>query len=380
MPEADYVVIGSGIAGASIASELATRARVIVLERETRPGYHSTGRSATLFSQMYGNSVIRSLSRASRQFLFNPPGGFTDSPLVRRRGMLYFAAAEQEADFAQFYSQPDVARGTRLVSTAAGRELVPILKEERLAFAAYDPNAQDVDANALHVGHLRLLKAHGSEVICDCTIEAIERSGGLWSIRTQHATLRAPVLINAAGAWADQIAATAGVPGVGLAPLRRTIVLVDAPAGYAIDDWPLALDISETLYFKPDAGTLLISPADETPSPPCDAQPDEYDIAVAAERFEQATGLTVRRIRHRWAGLRTFAADRTPIVGFDPVAAGFFWIAGQGGYGIQTAPALARIAAALASGERLPADVEAHGVDVTRLAPRRRCSGTSTFP
>jgi D-arginine dehydrogenase len=371
----DFIVIGAGIAGASVGAELSRHARVVVIEREAQPGYHSTGRSATLFSEIYGNGTIRALSRASRKFMFEPPAGFSESALVRPRGALYYAAPDQSAEFAAFRNEPDVARDTVLLSVSAALDLVPILKPELLANAAHEPLAMDIDANALLAGHIRTLRSFGAQLAPNSAIDAIEYLQGQWRVRTQNETFGAPVLIDAAGAWADEVASLAGVAPVGLQPMRRTALLIDAPPGHSIASWPIAFDIGETVYFKPDAGKLLLSPADETPTPPGDAQPDDYDVAVAVDRFENATGLVVPRVQHRWAGLRTFARDRTPVVGFDPRASGFFWLAGQGGYGIQTSPALSRLAAALAAGKAIPKDILAAGVNLDSLAPRRFASG-----
>jgi D-arginine dehydrogenase len=202
-------------------------------------------------------------------------------------------------------------------------------------------------------------------------VRRIRYAGGRWTVQTPAGEWTAPVLVNAAGAWGDEVAALAGVPGVGLQPLRRTALLIDAPEGLDCAAWPAAIDVDEQFYFKPDAGLLLLSPADEHPSPPCDAQPDELDVAIAVDRFEQATGLQVRRVRHKWAGLRVFSPDRSPVVGFDPRAPGFFWLVGQGGYGIQTAPALGLLAAALASGEPAPNPILAAGTDLAALSPER---------
>ena len=190
-------------------------------------------------------------------------------------------------------------------------------------------------------------------------------------MRTGGTSFAAPVVVNAAGAWADVVAELAGARPIGLQPMRRTALLVDPPEGVRIDDWPMVIDVEETFYFKPDAGLLLLSPADETPSPPCDAQPEALDVAVAIDRVQTATTLEVRRVRHRWAGLRSFVADRAPVAGWDPEAAGFFWLAGQGGYGIQTAPAMARTAAALLQNEALPGDLVDAGVDPRALSPER---------
>ena len=371
MIEVDFLVIGAGIAGVSVAAELSGNASVVVIEREAQPGYHATGRSATLFSEIYGNSTIRALSRASRSFLFDPPSGFSDAALVRPRGVLYYATSEQVAEFEAFRSEPDVARDTVLLSASEAHVLVPIIEPSHLFHAAHEPMAMDIDANALLAGHIRALRGRGAQLIANRTIDAIDHAGGLWTVRTQGDAFAAPVLIDAAGAWADEVARLAGVAPKGLQPMRRTALLIDAPAGHTISSWPMAFDVGETLYFKPDAGKLLLSPADEMPSPPCDAQPDDYDVAVAVDRYEEATGLVVNRVMHSWAGLRTFAHDRTPVVGFDPGAAGFFWLAGQGGYGIQTSPALSRLAAALAAGRALPDDIRAEGVSAESLSPAR---------
>ncbi len=362
------LVIGAGMAGASVAAQLAERAQVTVIERESQPGYHSTGRSAALFSEIYGGPVIRALSRASRGFLFDPPAGFADGPLVRPRGALYAAAQDATAHFDAWRSAPDVAAGTREISTAEARRLVPILAPGSAVRAALEPTAMDLEVHALHQGYLRLLRQRGGRVVVNAELTALQRRGAQWHASTAAGEFRADCIVNAAGAWADVVAALAGVAPIGLEPRRRTAVLIDAPTGVGpIDAWPIVIDAAEAFYFKPDAGRLLLSPADETPSPPCDAQPDEYDVALAIDRFERATGLAVGRVTHRWAGLRSFVPDRAPVAGFERDAPGFFWLAAQGGYGIQTAPALARCAAALLLGDELPADVRAAGITAAAL-------------
>jgi D-arginine dehydrogenase len=375
MIAADFVVIGAGIAGASVAYELSHHAKVVVLEREAQAGYHATGRSAALFSEIYGNAVIRALSRAGRAFLFDPPAGFTDGPLLAPRGVLYISAQEQRSRFDAFRGAPDVARDTRELNTAQALELVPILRQTSAAHCAHEPAAMDVEAASLHQGYLKGAKALGCRVLTNCEIVRIERTQGTWIVTTAAESVRAPVLVNAAGAWADELAHLAGVAPIGIEPLRRTACLVQPPAGFAVDRWPMVMDVDEQFYFKPDAGKLLVSPADETPSRPCDAQPEDLDVAIAVDRFEQATTASVSRVTHSWAGLRTFVADRTPVAGFEPAREGFFWLAGQGGYGIQTAPGLSRLAAALARGEGPPDDILVHGVSVEALSPARLRDG-----
>jgi D-arginine dehydrogenase len=399
MSTVDFVVIGAGIAGASVAYELAAAAhgranaasagmrsgaaahgranaagrscRVVLLEREPHSGYHSTGRSAALFSEIYGNAVVRALSRSSRSFLLEPPAGFADGSLLEPRGVLYIATSEQHALIEEFRSEPDIQRDTREISTTEALERVPILRQEKAAYCALEPDAMDVEANALHQGFLKGLRARGGKIMTNCAIESVSRLGGDWSIVTSAETFTAPVLINAGGAWADEVAALAGAPLIGLQPKRRTALLVQPPAALAIARWPMVMDMEETYYFKPDAGKLLLSPADETPSAPCDAQPDDLDVAIAVDRVEQATTLSIERVTHSWAGLRSFVADRSPVVGFDPACEGFFWLAAQGGYGIQTAPAMSRVAAALALGRTIPTDIADHGVTAEALSPAR---------
>lgn len=347
----DIIVIGAGIAGASAADALAPSARVIVLEQEERAGVHSTGRSAALFSETYGNAVIRALSRASRAFLAGPPDGFSETPLIRPRGSLYVAAEDQLDRLRAL----EVATGTfERLSGAEARRRVPILRPEASAAGLYEPGAMDIDVDALHQGFLRRLRRRGGQLVTDAPVTALRREATGWIATTPRGDVSAPIVINAAGAWADRVAVLAGIAPLGLQPKRRTAALIDGP-DLDFSGWPLVIDADETVYFKPDAGRLLISPADETDTEPGDAQPDDLDVAVAADRVERMTTLRVSRVRHRWAGLRTFAPDRTPVCGFDPREAGFFWLAGQGGYGIQTSPALAALAARLVL--RLPGDL-----------------------
>jgi D-arginine dehydrogenase len=369
---ADVIVIGAGIAGASVAYELAASRSVLLLERESQPGYHTTGRSAALFTETYGNSAMRALTRASKRFLAAPPPGFASTPLLSRRGTLLVARAEQ---------LPALWRGreecSALVDNLAWwsaeevRARVPCFALQQVAGGLLETEAMDIDVHALHQGFLRGLRARDGVLVCNAEVRALTRYRGHWRAQTSVGEFEAPLLVNAAGAWADEIGRLAGAKPIGLVPKRRTAITFDPPAGTVIEHWPAVIDIDEEWYFKPDAGRVLASPADETPSPPCDAQPDEYDVAVLVDRLARATTLQVPRIRARWAGLRSFVADRTIVAGFDDEEPGFFWLAGQGGYGIQTAPAVARGAAALINGEAVPADIAVLGVDAAVLSPRR---------
>jgi D-arginine dehydrogenase len=369
--DTDIVVIGAGIAGASVAAHLAETHRVILTEREDRPGYHSTGRSAALFTEIYGNSQIRALTRASREFLFAPPPAFSESPLTRPRGCLYIATTRQLGSLSEFAALPDIAPATRPVSMVDARILCPVLREDYLAGALLEPDSSDIDVHALHHGYLRLFKSRNGRVLNSAPVHALERSAGGWTVHAGAESLTARIIVNAAGAWADEIAALAGIARVGLIPFRRTAVLVDPPPGMTVNSWPFVNDIDEQFYFKPEGGSLFLSPADETPAEPGDAQPDEWDVATAVDRVQSATTLQIDRLKARWAGLRTFATDRTPVVGFSHQVEGFFWLAGQGGYGIQTAPALSRAAAALALGLPLPEDLLQAGVRTEEMSPSR---------
>ena len=368
---ADIVVIGAGIAGAAVAAELAQTHKVIVLEREAFPGMHSTGRSAALFSEIYGSGAIRALSRASRAFLYTPPAGFADAPIVRPRGALHIASATQMAKLDAFCALPDVGPAIRRLTAAEARAQCSILRDDYVVGAALETGSADVDVNVLHHAWLRQLKARGGELIVDAEVVRLSRRATGWRVETPDAQIDAGTVINAAGAWADVIAGLAGVRTVGLQPNRRTALIVPAPDGSNSDDWPMVIDVDEQFYFRPDAGALLLSPGDETPTPPCDAQPEELDIAIAIDRVQTATTLEVQRVRRSWAGLRSFVADRSPVVGYAPEAPGFFWLAGQGGYGIQTAPAMGQLAAALVRGEPAPEELRRFGVVAYDLRPER---------
>ena len=367
----DFLVVGAGIAGASVAYELAALGRVIVLEREDQPGYHTTGRSAALFSETYGNATMRALTRAGRGFLLEPPPGFASQPILTPRGTLLVGTAQQRGALERSFAECRAVPGVALWSAAMVRARVPAFTFEQVAGAVWEPNAMDIDVHALHQGFLRAARGRGSRLLCNAGVEALDRSSGRWRVQSRAGEFSAAVVVNAAGAWADELAQLAGARSVGLQPLRRTVITFDAPAGAALQQWPAVIDVDEQYYFKPEAGRLLGSLADETPSPPCDAQPDEYDIAMLVERISNATTLQIRRIHSKWAGLRSFVADRTLVAGYDAQVPGFFWLAGQGGYGIQTARGASRAAAALIAERALPGDLQDLGLRAQDLSPQR---------
>ena len=369
----DFIVCGSGIAGSSIAFELAAHGSVLVVEREDRHGYHTTGRSAAMYIESYGAAPIRALTAASRAFFDDPPAGFADYPLLTPRGALTIAPKDRLAGLDGLGEEiTEAGAAWRRLSGEEARAMVPALRPEAAAGAVYEPNASDIDTNALHAGFLRLAKGRGAEFRLDAEVVGLTRSSDGWRVKlVDGEEVDGKILINAAGAWADPVAALAGVKPLGLAPKRRTAILVDPPQGMAIERWPNVIDVDERFYFKPDAGRILASPADETPSPPLDAAPEEMDIALCVERLEGAIEIEVRRVARAWAGLRTFAPDRVLVIGYDAATPDFFWFAGQGGYGMQTAPAAARLGAAVALKLEIPADILAHGVSAATFSPAR---------
>ncbi|MGE0725392.1 MAG: NAD(P)/FAD-dependent oxidoreductase [Alphaproteobacteria bacterium] len=370
--DADFIVIGAGIAGASAAAALAARGRVLLLEREDAPGYHTTGRSAALYTENYGNRVIRILTIASKPFFADPPKHLAAHPFLSPRGVLWLATAAQAASIERALVE-GAAFPQRFeeVSRARALELLPILEPSYIDRAIHEPDATDMDVNGIHQAFLKGLRDAGGRLVVSAGDAVARRGAGGWEVETRQGAFRAPVVVDAAGAWADEVARAAGVRPVGLVPKRRTAITFDAPGNADVHVWPMGLDVDETFYFKPEAGRVLASPADETPMAPQDIQPDEIDIAECVDRIERATTLRVRRITHRWAGLRSFVADKTPVVGEAPEAPGFFWCAGQGGYGIMTSPAMGRAVAGLVADGDLPADLRAMGLRREDLAPAR---------
>ncbi|HEX3847062.1 MAG TPA: FAD-binding oxidoreductase [Steroidobacteraceae bacterium] len=369
---ADILVVGAGIAGASAAFELSAFASVIVLERESRCGYHSTGRSAASFTENYGGDVVRRLAVASRAFLESPPDGFCGHELLRPRGTITVGRADQlELLERQLERGRALVPGIARIDVDAAIARVPILRPDYVAGAYLEPDAREIDVDGLHQGFMRGAKRRGARIVVSAEVLSIGRGGGSWVLETESAAYRAPTLVNAAGAWADVVAGLAGARALGLVPKKRTAFNVPAPPGADIRRWPLVDDVGEQFYFKADAGQLFVSPADATPSPPADVHPDDLDVATGVERLERATTLSVERVSRAWAGLRTFASDSTPVVGPDPDAEGFHWLAGQGGYGIKTSPALSRLCASLIRGTGMPDDLARLGLTPAQLAPER---------
>jgi len=373
MQEFDFAIVGAGIAGVSAAYHLAPQAKVIMLEREHVAAYHTTGRSAALHSETYGSPEIRAITVASGRFYRQPPAGFTDHPLLTPRGALIVGRADEQRAAQQAAREfAKLVPSVRWLEPGEVLRRQPLLKPEACAGGAVFEEAEDMDVAAIHAGFLKGARAAGGVLRLNAEVTALKHRSGRWTIRLADGeTIAAANLINASGAWADVVANLAGAKPVGLVPKRRTAFTFDAPAGLALERMPMVIDFGETWYIKPEVGQFLGSPADETPSPPTDAQPEEIDIALAVERIQTATILQIHRIKNKWAGLRSFVADKNLVVGYDGSADGFFWLAGQGGYGIQTAAAAGRLAAALASGKALPGDIAELGVSEAALSPKR---------
>ncbi|HSQ69023.1 MAG TPA: FAD-binding oxidoreductase [Steroidobacteraceae bacterium] len=371
-PEFDLAIVGAGIAGASTAFFASRRASVLLLEAEERPGLHSTGRSAALFCESYGPAQVRALTRASRAFLESPPRGFASVPLLAPRGVLHVGGDVDRPALEALREHLSLeGAAARRLSGDSLLEMVPVLRSGVLTQGLLDGAAADMDVDALHQGFLRGARANAARLEARARVTRIEREQGGWRLEAGGREWRAAVLVNAAGAWADEVANLAGVRPIGLQPKRRSAFLFEAPRDLAIADWPCVVGIAEDFYFKPEAGLLLGSPANADPVPPQDVMPDDLDIAVGIDRIEQVTTLRIERPRRTWAGLRSFVADGELVGGFDPEVAGFFWVAALGGYGLQTAPAMGAVSAARLLSLPLPDWAVDHGVSESALDPGR---------
>jgi D-arginine dehydrogenase len=367
MKTADVIVIGGGIAGASAAAEIAAEgARVLLLEMESQLGYHTTSRSAAMYEPSEGVAIVRALTRASYPFLSAPPDGFAEAPLLSPRGVLMLAYGGQEKLVGDAKHNGFVA-----VDAAFARSKLPLVNLDGAVAILWDGEAQDVDVDALHGGRLRALRRLKGEVVIDAPVRRGVRANGIWRLDAGNESCEAPIVVLAAGAWTDQVAMSCGVAPVGLQPKRRSAAVIAGPAGISVTDWPEISPVDVSFYAKPMGGKLMLSPADEDPVEPHDAWADDLRLAEAAAGLERLVDMQVQRLERTWGGLRTFAPDGLPVVGFDPEAEGLFWLAGQGGYGIQTSPALSRLAAALIAGRDVPADLAREGIAAASVSPRR---------
>lgn len=372
----DVAVIGGGIAGASFAYRVAGQRSLILLERENQVGYHSTGRSAAEFSSQFQSPWVVALADSSYDFLINPPAGFTDIDLLIPRGSLTIAQREQahliESAFSHIQS---TSPESRILHPDDALAMVPFLKADYVAAAFYDPLNWDMEVDSLLQGYLRLARRAGAQVQLGSPVSSIHRQGDVYHLRTPAGEVRCRKIVNAAGAWADDFAAMAGLDRLGIVPYRRTAITVDGPEGLDLSTLPIVNEVEEAFYFKPESGRIMVSPADATPSEACDAQPEELDVAYAAHFLSESTTLPIKHIAHKWAGLRSFAPDKRQVVGFSPQDENFFWLAGQGGSGILTSPALSAWAAGVFLDGAPPADLCKAGLPTEFFSPARLLGG-----
>jgi D-arginine dehydrogenase len=368
MGEFDIIVIGAGIAGASVAAHVSKSRKVAILEMEDRPGYHTTGRSAASYEPNYGPPPMLAFTRASDAFFRNPPEGFTDAPLLTHRDSLFFEAEGQEPQSAALLT---LSAGLEEISMQNAAQRFPILRDGYAKRCFLDPQTGDIDVDLLHRGYLKLFKANGGTLAVNAKAESIERTAGTWIITTKSGIFKAPFLVNAAGAWGDVVAQMAGVSPVGLTPKRRSIGIIPIIGHTGFEAWPMVTDVGETWYAKPQSGKLIVSSADATPVEPHDAYADDMAIAEGVDRLMNATTLDVERLDHSWGGLRTFAPDGNPVIGYDRAVEGFFWLVGQGGYGIQSCPSLSDAAAHMILGNKMSQELLDFGLDMQHITPDR---------
>lgn len=340
----DWIIIGAGIAGASAAYEISAFARVLLLEAETQPGHHSTGRSAALLTLNYGTPLVRKISAIGAGFLRAPPSGFTTVPLLLPRGMLTVAPNPDDPALEALLAASTQDNPVTRITPDEALRRAPLLTHDHVAAAVYEPGVMDIDVDALHQAYLRGFRARGGMIATTSRVRAIQHNSEGWTIAVDGASYAAHHVLNAAGAWADEVGLLAGATSIGLRPMRRTAIVVDAPTGIDVKTMPAVEVAGQEPYFKPEAGRIMASLGDETPDVPRDVYPEELDIALTADWLERHSILQVRRVQHSWAGLRSFVPDRAPVIGFDPVLPNFFWLAGLGGYGIMMAAALATAA------------------------------------
>ena len=372
--QSDFLIIGSGMAGMSAAYRLSKYGKVTVLEKENLLGYHTTGRSAAFFTENYGNKIIRAITKASRFFLENPPACFKDNELMTKYGGSLFIANKNQSNIVDKelkYAQ-SVSANVFEIDKKSVLNMVPIIKEEYLDRAIHEPDSKVMDVDLIHQGFARGLKENNGKILFNEEAKEITKKNGLWNVITKNNKFISPILINAAGAWCDEVSILAGCNPLNLSPKRRTVVIFENSSNLNTSQWPVVIDIEDNFYFKSEAGNILASPADETDSPPCDAQPEELDIAMTIDRLQNATNFNIKKINHKWAGLRSFFPDRTPIVGEDPLKSGFYWLAGQGGYGIQTSPGISKIIECLITGTKWPDYLSDNSITPETLSPKRK--------
>ena len=367
----DFIVIGAGIAGAAAAFELAEHGSVVVLERESVAGYHTTGRSAALYTEAWEEGLWRTLTLAGRGFLENPPDGFADYPILSPLPVLMIGRKDQRNLVEALVADAGRHVNLAVLDEPAARRLCPLLRPGYVRLAVLEEGARAIDVDALHHGYLRGIRRRKGRVKLGHGVDRIDRTAVGWSVRSGDHLFNAPIVVNAAGAWCDVVASMAGVPPIGLIPKRRTAFTFGAPTGVNLEGMPMVIDVAEQFYFKPEAGQLMGSLAEATPMEPHDVRPEEIDVARAIERIEAATTLEIRHVRRAWAGLRSFVPDGLPVAGEAPGCDGFYWLAGQGGAGIMTSSTMGRVITGLITTGEVPHDLIALGIKSDLLAPAR---------
>lgn len=363
----DIIIIGGGIAGMSAAAELSRDHKVCVLEREAAAGYHATGRSAATFVPTYGPPAFQALARNSEAFFTSADEQFWPAPLLSPRGEVMLIAPGEESHIAE-----GEALGLAHMPLAELHRRVPMLRPGALVAAMIDENARDIDVDLLLQGYAKLLRSRGGEIVYNAQVSGFTRHYGAWQVQTTAGdTYSTGLIVNAAGAWASEIGRLAKAQDITITPKRRSAMLLDLPAGTALENWPLCFGAGETFYFKPMGGRLMLSPADATPVEPHDAWADDMALAEAVEKFQQVMDFEVTHAGQTWGGLRSFSDDGNPVAGFDEVQDNFIWLAGQGGYGIQSAPALAHMVFLYVNNSLRLTENPCAGLDVNAISPAR---------
>lgn len=366
----DFVVIGGGIAGAAAAAHLAPHGSVVLLEKETSLAYHTTGRSAAIFIVNYGAEGSRPLARASNAFFEDPPDYAVDSPLLTPRGALWVARPDQIETLDRIAEEGRRSgASTEAVTSERAVELAPMMDLDKLGGALFEPSAQDIDVAGLHQAFVRIIRRHDGIILSDSEVTTLGKANGIWTVTTPTQTFETGAVINASGAWGDQLARLAGVKPIGLQPMRRTAFMV--PGSQEYSHLPMVVNVENEYYFRPDGTQLLCSFAEEIPAEPSDPRPRMEDVALAIDRINEATTLRIRTVNSQWTGLRTFSPDRELVIGEEPSAPGFFWLVGQGGTGIMTAPAYGALLASHVIGQDIPVELRDAGVDPALTSPGR---------
>jgi len=369
-PIYDVLIIGAGIAGSSVAAELAKTGKVALVEKELQPGYHASGRSAAMWAPGYGPTSIRALTRASFDFLNSPPEGFSQQSLISKRDVLMIAREDQSNSINKLLAELH-GEDIEQISSQQILRRHPLIKNSYVHDGILDSRAYDIDVSTLLQGYLKVLKNYGGQLKTNTEVKQLTRESNFWVAATNKGRLRSKIIVNASGAWANHISNLAGAEEIGLVPKRRTALLIAAPANVIVEQLPMIIDIDEQFYMKPDAGRLLVSPANEDPMPACDVQPEEMDIAQCVDRIENAFDLDICAIDTSWAGLRSFVSDKNPVIGFSSTIEDYFWLCGQGGYGVQSAPAISRLATSMLTNSDFPKDIVNSGLNPNSIAPQR---------